>query len=406
MNEFTRQDRIDAVVSCREPDRVPFCINVNNYYSIEYGLSMYNVMKDARFFGPVLKRFAVDLNPDLIGMPITYPLDAFRISGYRNVKYPGPDQNHPVDTPFQFLDSSYMEEEDYEVYLKDPTAFLFRNVFARQYQAFEALGNLTVNGLCNASIYGMAAFGNPAVKEALQKMIRTGEIVAEYLGQMKEIADSLEEMGYPVFGTSGTLNSFDAFADNVRGIMDTNVDLLDMPDEVNEAMTRWEENALPGDLFAAKSSGCRYAFMPLHCGGEAFMSLDNFKAYYWPHVKRYVLEFINHGLTPMLFCEGSFTSRLDILADVPEGKVIYLFEDVDLAKAKKVLCGKACIMGGLQTQTLMFGTEEEVVEETKRALDICAPGGGFIMSNSIALDQAKRENIEIWRQTVEQFGAY
>lgn len=406
MSGYTRQDRMDAVVSCREPDRVPFCINVNNYYSIEYGLSMYQVMKDARFFGPVLKQFVSDFHPDLVGMPITYPLDALSLSGYQNVKYPGPDQNLPIETPFQFIDSSYMDEEDYEVYLKDPTAFLFRNVFARQYQAFAPLGNLTVNSLCNASIFGMAAFGNPSVKEALQKMIRVGEIVSEYLGQMKEIAEHLENMGYPVFGTSGTLNAFDAFADNVRGIMDTNVDLLDMPDEVNEVMTRWRENALPGDLFAAKSSGCKYTFMPLHCGGEAFMSLENFNTYYWPHVRRYVTEFINHGIVPILFCEGSFTSRLDTLADIPEGKVIYLFEDADLAKAKKILDGKACIMGGLKTQTLMFGTKEEVVEETKQVLDICAPGGGFIMSNSIALDQAKRENIEVWRQTVEQFGAY
>lgn len=406
MSEVTRQDRIDTAVSCQEPDRVPFCINVNNYYSAEYGLSMYQVMKDARFFEPVLKQFAADFDPDLIGMPITYPLDALSLSGYQNVKYPGPDQNLPADTPFQFIDSSYMEEEDYDRYLKDPTAFLFRNVFARQYQAFAPLGNLTVNGLCNASIYGMAAFGDPSVKEAMQKMIRVGEIVAEYLGQIKEMADHLEETGYPVFGTAGVLNPFDAFADNVRGIMDTNVDLLDMPDEVNEVMTRWGENALPGDLFAAKRSGCRYAFMPLHCGGEAFMSLENFNAYYWPHVKRYVIELIQIGLVPILFCEGSFTSRLETLADIPEGKIIYLFEDVDLAKAKKILGKKACIMGGLKTQTLMFGTKEEVIEETKQVLDICAPGGGFIMSNSIALDQAKRENIEIWRQTVETSGVY
>ena len=63
-------------------------------------------------------------------------------------------------------------------------------------------------------------------------------------------------------------------------------------------------------------------------------------------------------------------------------------------------------MGGMKTQTLMFGSKEDVIEETKQILDICAPGGGFIMSNSIALDQVKRENVEAWREATLKYGTY
>ena len=136
------------------------------------------------------------------------------------------------------------------------------------------------------------------------------------------------------------------------------------------------------------------------------MSLELFQTCYWPHVMRSVNAMIDAGLTPILFCEGAYTSRLETIADVRPGKIIYLFEDVDLAKAKKALNGKACIMGGMKTQTLMFGSPEDVVEETKQILDICAPDGGFIMSNSLALDQVKQENIEAWRRATEEFGKY
>ena len=82
------------------------------------------------------------------------------------------------------------------------------------------------------------------------------------------------------------------------------------------------------------------------------------------------------------------------------------FEKQDMKKAKEILGDTACIAGNLDTGLLMHGTPEAVTEETKRLLDICAPGGGYIMSNSISLDNCKRENLIAWRQTVSDCGKY
>lgn len=406
MSEMNRQERMDQVTACGQADRVPFCINANNFYSLEYGSTIYEVMKDARFFDTIMKQYVTDFDPDFVGMPITYPIDAFRLMDYQNVKYPGPDYNLPADTPFQFLDAHYMDDEEYDLFLDDPSGYVFRNVFTRQYAALAPLANLSVMNFCNASIYGMAAFGNPAVQAALKKMMQTGDIVSSYLAEIGRIGAEIEKMGYPIFGLSGALNPFDAFADSVRGIMELNMDMLEDPDVINETLKKWGDRSIGGDLFAAKSTGSKYVFMPLHCGGESFMSVDDFQEIYWPQVRRYADAFIKEGLVPIMFCEGGFTSRLEILADIEPGKVIYLFEDVDYVQAKKNLEGKACIMGGMKTQTLMFGSKEDVIEETKQILDICAPGGGFIMSNSIALDQVKRENVEAWREATLKYGTY
>lgn len=54
----------------------------------------------------------------------------------------------------------------------------------------------------------------------------------------------------------------------------------------------------------------------------------------------------------------------------------------------------------------MHGTKEQIVEETKRLLDICAPSGGYMMSNSISLDNCKRENLAAWYEATEKYGKY
>jgi uroporphyrinogen-III decarboxylase len=83
-----------------------------------------------------------------------------------------------------------------------------------------------------------------------------------------------------------------------------------------------------------------------------------------------------------------------------------MFEKVDIARAKKVLGDTACICGNFPTTDLSFGSKESVIEDTKRMLDICAPGGGFIMNCSIVLDNYKEELFDAWYETTMKYGAY
>ena len=75
-------------------------------------------------------------------------------------------------------------------------------------------------------------------------------------------------------------------------------------------------------------------------------------------------------------------------------------------ETKEKLGDVACIGGGMNTRTLMHKTPAEVEDEVKRMLDILAPGGGYIMSNNISIDIAKRENLAAWYQAVDKYGRY
>jgi hypothetical protein len=39
-------------------------------------------------------------------------------------------------------------------------------------------------------------------------------------------------------------------------------------------------------------------------------------------------------------------------------------------------------------------------------IDICAPGGGFVMDCSIVMDHYREENMDAWFQTTMEYGKY
>jgi uroporphyrinogen-III decarboxylase len=77
-----------------------------------------------------------------------------------------------------------------------------------------------------------------------------------------------------------------------------------------------------------------------------------------------------------------------------------------MARAKKELAGVACIAGNFRYQTLARGSKQQVVEEAKRLLDICAPGGGYMFDLDGGMCSLPRENIEALYETVKEYGKY
>jgi hypothetical protein len=54
----------------------------------------------------------------------------------------------------------------------------------------------------------------------------------------------------------------------------------------------------------------------------------------------------------------------------------------------------------------MFGSKDRVAEETKRIMDIGAPGGGFVMDISIVMDECDLGNLDVFFETSEKYGKY
>lgn len=66
------------------------------------------------------------------------------------------------------------------------------------------------------------------------------------------------------------------------------------------------------------------------------MSEEQFLRFYWPYLRQVVLGCIEEGLVPVLFAEGSYNSRLEIVKDLTEGKVIWRFETRQTLKKTRI----------------------------------------------------------------------
>ena len=154
----------------------------------------------------------------------------------------------------------------------------------------------------------------------------------------------------------------------------------------------------------AKAKGNPRVFIPLHKGTDNFMSLEQFKTFYWPTLQQLILDLVEAGCTPYLLIEGLYNTRLDIIKEVPRGKCIYHFEGTDIFKAKRVLGDTVCIMGNMPNSLLATGSVAQVRDHTKKLIDVCGDGGGYIMSASALIDHAKTENVEAWMETTIDYG--
>ena len=69
-----------------------------------------------------------------------------------------------------------------------------------------------------------------------------------------------------------------------------------------------------------------------------------------------------------------------------------------------MLGGHSCIMGDVPAVMLSYGQPNEVEDYCKELIDVCAPGGGFIMDSATMIDDAKTENIVAMFETTYKYG--
>ena len=221
---------------------------------------------------------------------------------------------------------------------------------------------------------------------------------------MAELDAAIEAEGcvVPAKGFAGV--PFDSYSDFFRGTLEAMVDMTQHTDVVDG----FRENELQNMLGMIRMQGQflkgKWVFMALHKGMDRYMSPEQYRKFYWDDLRTIIEEIIANDMTPFIYTEGPYDSRLEALTEVPKGKVIYHFEKVDLKNAKKILGDTACIHGGLQSQTLQFGSKQQVIDECKRAIDDCAAGGGFLFGTNFGFDDVKPENVEAMFDTVATYG--
>jgi uroporphyrinogen-III decarboxylase len=216
----------------------------------------------------------------------------------------------------------------------------------------------------------------------------------------------LKEAGFPIFFVGGTEAPFDFIGDFLRGRKNVMLDMYRRPEKLLEAVGKLLPMAIETGVMGAKMSGNPRVFIAVHGGIEAFMSVEQYKRFYWPTFRELLHGLVKGGCNPVVLVEGGSTSRLEFLRDVPPGKVCYIFEDVDLKKAKESLSGIACIAGNVPMRLLATGTPEDIKVYCKMLIDTLGRDGGYIMSSGGSMDNARAENIKVMIDFTKEYGVY
>ncbi len=405
-----REKRLQDAIALREPDQVPVVplfAFFNCYFS---GISPRQAYEDPAMAVEAWRRTIHHFQPDAtysVSFTIYAPSQVLAGLDFLAMKWPG----HGVadDQSFQFVEGEYLREEEYQEFFANRSEFFLRKMLPRlagNLRGLAKLPPLDTAALGYVWPGVLPAFCDPEVTLALETLLAMSKEQAKWARTCAEFARELKDAGFPSIKEQTVLAPYDLVADNLRGTTGAAQDLLVNPAKLARAIEDLAPFMAKAGINGARAKHNPRVFIPLHKGTDNFMSLRHFKQYYWPSLQRLVLELIEAGCTPYLLIEGLYNTRLDIIKEVPPGKCIYHFEGTDIFAAKKKLGGTVCLMGNLPNSLLTTGSVAQVREHTKRLIDVCGQGGGYIMSASALIDHAKPANVEAWIETTRQYGRY
>jgi len=399
--------RFIKTIKLEEPDRVPVMLPAGFLPAFYAGGTLKTAMYDYDELKQAWLKFLNDFEMDTFAGPgFVLPGKMLDSIDYKFHLWPG----HGLaddSSSYQFVEGEYMAPEEYDDFVRDPADWLLRVYLPRSagaFAGFRRLGPLTP--FIGIPVFYITQFGDPEVREAVEALLEAGLEGAKWLDAVAEVGRAAREAGVPSLSGGLCGAPFDLMSDMMRGTKGIMVDMYRRPEKLIEAMERLVPILIHEAVRAADGADSPVVFMPLHKGTGGFMSNEQFKTFYWPTFKEVMLGLIDEGLVPLPFAEGDYTPRLDIIKDMPRGKVIWYFEIMDMAKAKEVLGDNACIAGNLPVAVLCTGTPQEVKEGCRQLIDTCAPGGGYILTASASMNRGNPENLRAMMEAAKEYGVY
>ncbi|MBI4296471.1 MAG: hypothetical protein HY667_05085 [Chloroflexi bacterium] len=402
-----RERRVREAIQLKEPDRVPVVLGMAYFPARYTGIQTAAAYYDAATWKEANKKTILDFEPDL------YRASSGQNSGRAfealdTKMYQWPGFNLPPTSGHQYVESEYMKEDEYDLFLSDHADFLIRKYLPRVFGELEPLSRLpplrTLHGVGLVNM--VTQFIRPEFQKAAQAMYKAGQEAEKWRKIRGAFEEEMAALGFPPHGGGGGAGGapFDEISDYFRGMRGAMIDMYRRPEKLLAAcdmlLQMRIKAAVPAD--PKKRGNPKRLFLALHRGAEGFMSKKQFETFYWPGLKKAVQASVDLGYAPMPFFEGKFGDRIEYLLEFPKGKVVCHFEQTDMDRAKEVLGGHCCIMGNVPSSLLQTASAQEVDEYCAHLIKVCGKGGGFILTNGSSIDDSKPENVKAFVDSVRK----
>ncbi|MBN1698150.1 MAG: hypothetical protein JW881_11600 [Spirochaetales bacterium] len=406
-NNYTASiKRIWDAIRLKKPDRVPVTIFPSMFPINHAKMTVEEAMYDYGKCVSAFRQYTLEFRPDVQwGAAAPGPGTFFEKLDYKLYKWPG----HGVDPThsYQCVEGEYMNEDEYDALITDPS-FYFRNFYLPR--VFGALQGFTMlppfTGILE--MYGLAfsfiPFGLPPVQNTYNKLFEAGAEALKWAGAMGGFDAEMTSEGIPNILGGFTKAPFDTIGDTLRGTKGIMLDMYRRPEKLIAAMEALTPIMINMGIASAQQTGNPLIFIPLHKGADGFLSDQQFRKFYWPTLQKVILGLIDGGCVPFPAAEGAYNTRLEIIKDLPKGKTMWMFDQTDMAKAKKIVGDNICLFGNVSSAMLELGDPDEVKEYAKRLIDTAGKDGGFVMANGAFFDRAKPENIKTLIEFTKEYG--
>ena len=396
----------DAVQLERVPQRIPVC-PMPGHFPIEHaGISWRDAMYDYEKLALAWKKYYDAFPTDVFHGPRTIvPGKMLDILDFKLYQWAG--RGLAEDLEYQFVEKEYMPAGDYQDLIDDPTGYFLNVYFPKifgslePFKGFPLLPPVHEIPLVPPAIM---PFANPSMIAALNALGDAGEAVAGWSESMNRISLQIMAKGIPGFSGGFSKAPFDLIGDSLRGTRGIMTDMFRYKDELIEACERLTPFMIKCGIAACRATGHPMPYLPLHKGADGFMSERQFETFYWPTLRKVAIGLIDAGLVPILFAEGGYDKRLDIIGDLPKGKAIWLFDKTDMKRAKATVGRTCCLAGNVPMSLLCTGRPDDVIDYCRDLIDTVGRDGGFILSTGAGMQGAKAANVKAMIEFSKDYG--
>jgi hypothetical protein len=400
-----RSKRVTDTIAMRMPDRIPLEIAFGYFPAKFCGISTEAAYYDYDAWLAACKKTISSFNADISSVQGFTPGQALELIDPKNMMWPG----HGATGTHQFIELETMKASEYDELLYDRGEYMLRTYIPRISGAAAGFSMLPDMSAATGGYYGAIALANalstPELAASIERLQKAGAEFKKWGPKITQFQQELEGLGFPPYMDGMAVAPFDAISDNLRGMKGAMMDMYRLPDRLLEAVMSINKKQISRMQCAAPGRLNRVGMM-LHRGSEGFMSIKQFERFYWPTLKATICALVEKGQTPLVFFEGDYTSRLEYLLELPRGKVFAHLDTTDINRAKDILKDHICISGNVPCSLLQTGSPNDVIDYTKKMIDVCGKGGGFVMSTRAPVDMAKPECVKALIDTTVEYGVY